>query len=130
MENATTSSARFIDNGDKTVTDTKTGLTWQKTDDGKARTWKDAKKYCEEISLPGKGWRMPTREELESILDLTRYNPAIDPIFEGAKSDWYWSSTAHADYTDYAWFVLFYHGYVSCSSRDSLCFVRAVRQNS
>lgn len=122
---------RFIDNKDGTVTDTKTNLIWQKEDDGKERNWKDAKNYCDKnkANLPGKGWRMPTREELLTIVDLKRYGPAADSIFS-AKSSWYWSSTPYAYGSVYAWVVYFDDGGVSWGVVSSGGCVRAVRQNS
>jgi hypothetical protein len=82
--------AGFIDNSDGTVLDSRTGLMWeQKTDDGGVRdkdntyTWKDALAYCENLTLGGHDdWRLPTIKELSSLVDLSRYNPAIDPVFK------------------------------------------------
>lgn len=46
------------------------------------------------IKALGPDWRMPTFDELFSLVDRTRYNPAIDIIkFPDTKSTWYWSST-------------------------------------
>lgn len=123
---------RFTDNGDNTVTDTKTNLTWAKEDDGKERNWKDAKEFCEknEMKLPGEGWRMPTREELLTIVDLERYRPAIDPIFRIAEGTWFWSSTPYAGDSGLAWIVPFHDGGVDWGNIDYEYFVRPVRQNS
>jgi len=61
---------RFIDNGDGTVTDTKTGLMWAQTDNMGHITWHDAKLYCEYVILSEHNdWRMPTIKELESLFD-------------------------------------------------------------
>ncbi len=129
MENV---SNRFTDNGDNTITDSKTGLIWAKEDDGKERNWKDAKAFCEnnEMKLPGEGWRMPSREELLTIVDLERYGPAIDPIFKIADGTWFWSSTPCASDAGGAWPVYFSDGYVSWSGMSGGCYVRPVRQNS
>ena len=123
---------RFIDNGDNTVTDSKTNLVWMKEDDGKERTWKDAVTYCEqnEAKLPGEGWRLPTVEELFTLVDFTRHSPAIDPVFSNTKSSWYWTSSPHASYSGYAWYVSFYNGYVNWDSAGYEYYVRPVRQNS
>jgi hypothetical protein len=77
----------------------------------------------------GNGWRLPTRFELESILDLTRSDPAADTVrFPDTESDWYWTSTPYASSSDYAWCVLFGNGFVSSYHRDDVnAFVRAVR---
>ena len=80
----------------------------------------------------GKGdWRLPNRNELQSIVDYSLYNPAIDTIYfpDTVASD-YWSSTTSADYTSYAWLVGFNYGYVGNNYKSSYYFyvyVRAVR---
>lgn len=62
--------SRFVDNGDGTVTDTRTGLMWAQTDNMGHITWKDARLYCENIILSRHNdWRMPTIEELETLFD-------------------------------------------------------------
>jgi hypothetical protein len=98
---------RFVDNKDGTVTDTTTRLTWQQSDDGIRRTWKEAQDYAESL---GGGWRLPTVEELFLLADRSKSNPAIDPIFQ-CRSYYYWSSSTYAYYPDYAWFVDFGYGY-------------------
>ena len=61
---------RFMDNGDGTVTDTRTGLMWAQTDNLGDITWHDAKLYSEYIILSEyNDWRMPTIEELETLFD-------------------------------------------------------------
>ncbi len=61
---------RFTDNGDGTVTDTRTGLMWAQTDNMGHINWHDAKLYCENIILSKyNDWRMPTIEELETLFD-------------------------------------------------------------
>lgn len=124
--------SRFVDNGDGTVTDKETNLTWMKQDDGKKRSWADAKKYCEEnqAKLPGEGWRMPTVNELFSLVDHTKYGPAIDPLFLNTQSSYYWSSTPYAGGSGFAWCVSFYSGGVGWDGLSSGYLVRPVRQNS
>jgi len=61
---------RFVDNGDGTVTDTKTGLMWAQTDNFGNITWRDAQLFCENVILSTyNNWRMPTIEELETLYD-------------------------------------------------------------
>ena len=52
---------RFTDNGDGTVTDHKTQLMWSKNGNlPGAKSWQDAKSYCEDLKLAGHGdWRLP-----------------------------------------------------------------------
>jgi len=102
----------FIDNGDGTITDAATGLTWQKADSEKGMNWEDALAYSNNLKLGGHDdWRLPNAKELQSIVDYSRSpeasnSAAIDPIFEtssitneGGEKDYpyYWSSTTHLD---------------------------------
>jgi len=58
------------DNGDGTVTDTKSGLMWAAKDNGDPIIWADAKEYCENFEIAGySDWRMPTLDELEALYD-------------------------------------------------------------
>ncbi|NUS38286.1 MAG: DUF1566 domain-containing protein [Lysobacter sp.] len=102
-------------------------LEWSPTlCEGKRVSYADAEKACAAL---GEGWRLPTRMELESILDLTRHEPAVDTTrFPDTKSGWYWSSTPCAWSSDSAWIVSFGNGYALNLHRvNSLAFVRAVR---
>jgi hypothetical protein len=86
-------SGNFIDNNDGTVTDTDTGLMWQQSTAPGTYTWQQALYYCENLSLAEyQDWRLPNRNELQSIRDYNRYDPAIDPAFN-VMSQYYWSST-------------------------------------
>jgi hypothetical protein len=102
---------RFIDNGDGTVTDEATGLTWQKSDGGQGMNWKDALAYAESLQLGGRNdWRLPNAKELQSIVDYTRApdvtgSAAINSVFgvtpivnEAGQRDFpcYWTGTTHA----------------------------------
>ena len=60
----------FVNNGDGTVTDTKTGLMWSVKDNGSPINWPDALFYCQNFSGGGHtDWRMPTLAELASLYD-------------------------------------------------------------
>ena len=95
---------RFTDNGDGTVTDKKPGLMWQQEDDNVERNWKEAMAYCEGLKLAGHtDWRLPSKKELEIIVDKSRENPAINTdFFPSTKSSYYWSSSTYAFFTIYA----------------------------
>jgi hypothetical protein len=65
---------RFIANGNGTVLDTKTNLTWAAKDNGNAIEWAAAKSYCENYRGGGyTDWRMPTQDELKSLYDETEF---------------------------------------------------------
>jgi len=109
----------FQDNGDSTVTDLATQLTWQKRDDGSTRDWEGALSYCENLSLAGyDDWRLPDVKELQSIVDYQKVTfPAIDPIFAMTDPDsWYWTSTTHGDNKQYACYIAFGKAYSKQSS--------------
>ena len=119
--------AGVIKSGD-IVTDNDTGLIWQDSSDIQDLEWKEAITYCENLTLEGySDWRLPNKNELLSIVDLEKYNPAIKDGFENTKNSWYWSSSSDANGDDYAWFVGFYYGDTSYYSKGSSLFVRCVR---
>ena len=101
----------FVDNGDGTVTDRATGLTWQKNDSSRGMDWTDALAYAENLELGGHSdWRLPNAKELQSIVDYARApdkarSAAIDRVFgvtairnEAGRADFpcYWTGTTHA----------------------------------
>jgi hypothetical protein len=111
---------RFIDHGDQTITDTQTGLMWEKkvaggnwsatclTEPhgvGSACNWDRATDewldmlngWCDSCGTEGgfagyNDWRLPTLAELLAISDANRI-PAIDPAFGETDGRDYWSST-------------------------------------
>jgi hypothetical protein len=109
------------------------GLMFSATDTGEGElTFKQAEAACASLTLASfSDWRMPERQELEAILDLTRYEPAIDPaFFRDTKSDWYWTRTPTAWSSGCAWIVSFDDGGVGNGTRNLRAFVRAVRRVS
>jgi hypothetical protein len=122
---------RFVDNGDGTITDTRSGLQWSKaTITDKCVTHAKAEKACATLDLAGHSdWRLPTVEELFLLADRKRFSPAIDTeAFPDTRSDWYWTSTIDASSSDYAWLVDFGGGSAYSAHRDDDdAFARAVR---
>ncbi len=128
----------FIDNNDGTVTDTSTGLIWQKATAPGTYSWEQALDYCENLTLADKSdWRLPNRNELQSLVNYDRYNPAIDTTFfpDTRSCDmhdycFYWTSTTYS-MMQYAWTVDFGYGFgggmVHFSHKSRNGYVRAVR---
>jgi hypothetical protein len=102
----------FIDNGNGTVSDIATGLTWTQSDSATGMNWESALNYCESLDTAGiTEWRLPDVKELQSIVDYSRSpdttdSAAIDPIFdtttienEAGQNDFpaFWTSTTHAN---------------------------------
>jgi len=136
--------AALTDNGDGTVTDTTTGLMWDQCSQGQsgvgcatgtvtAMTWSAALTRAVTANTANyKGhndWRLPNRKELESIVDITATNPAIDLTAFPATpaSSYYWSSTTYTSNPGAAWFVFFLDGYTFAFSKSNGYSVRLVR---
>ncbi len=119
----------YIDNGDGTITDTGTGLMWQKDTAPGRYTWQEALSYCETSTLAGyNDWRLPNRNELQSIVDYGSNNPSINTTyFSGTEPSSYWSSTTYAINPISAWSVSFDDGNISHFFKPSHLCVRAVR---
>ena len=119
------------DDDKEIVTDHITGLMWQDDSDAGSVTknWSDAKAYCENLALGGySDWRLPSIEELETIVDYGQYNPsATSGIFQHITSGYYWSSTSGALGTDGAWVVRFWSGASYYDSKSLTHYVRCVR---
>ncbi|MDY6953927.1 MAG: DUF1566 domain-containing protein, partial [Thermodesulfobacteriota bacterium] len=128
--NAPSYEIKLID-GQEVVTDHVTGLTWQRHDDGIQRTWRQAKEYCEKLSLAGySDWRLPTKKELQSLLNYGFFRPAVDTAYFAYSQmphDSYWSATTRVFLTVSAWKLSFWEGQGSISGEKDLNYVRAVR---
>ena len=114
-----------------TVIDTKLGLEWQ--DDSRAETqinkWSSAKEYCKNLALVDKrDWRLPSYDELLTIVDYDRYNCAIVPSFENVTSlGYYWSSSPYVTTNKDAWAVNFKSGVTDNYYKINKNYVRCVR---
>jgi hypothetical protein len=126
----------FIDNRDSTVTNTDTGLMWElKTDDGGNRdkdnvyNWEEALSYCESLDLAGyDDWRLPNKNELQSLVDYTKHSPSINTtFFSDTQESYYWSSTTYAGTPGDAWVVDFGYGGFDYGDKSYYGYVRAVR---
>lgn len=126
--------AKYVDNGDGTITDKATGLMWAKDgtgagcNNGSMLAWDAAITFAEGLTFAGySDWRLPNEKELQSIIDYSTYNPAIDPIFTNTQPASYWCSTTYASASAFAWYVDFYGGDVYYVDKDGEFYVRLVR---
>lgn len=106
------------------VLDSKTGLEWGQSSP-KSMNHSQAVEYCKE-----KGGRLPTREELQTLVDISKHEPCINKdIFTDTKNDYYWTSDITAWNKNAYWCVSFDFGVVNVFIEfDSLC-VRPVRSS-
>jgi hypothetical protein len=119
---------RFFDNANGTISDTLTNLVWVKNADtptvgvctGGVKTWQEALDYVACLNTSGyqghTDWRLPNRNELESLIDLQNSTadvalPTAHP-FSSVQADYYWSSSSYAVFPDWAWAVSMYGGFV------------------
>jgi hypothetical protein len=111
--------ASYTDLADGTVRDEVTCLVWQHDVPAGTFSWMEANDYCNGLSLAGRGWRLPSRIELVSLVDFTRAapGPTIDTVaFPNTPSEEFWSSSlvaATAAGTSFAWYVYFSSGATS-----------------
>lgn len=85
------------------VTDSKTGLTWEvkgaeesSGEKGQIYKWSQAKTYVDELNSKSFGgftdWRIPNKEELQTIREKKEQAPLIDTdFFPYTASETYWS---------------------------------------
>jgi len=118
---ATTPDSQLTDNGNGTITDTKTGLMWKKCmegvtgnfcDTGAAATftWQTALQQPGVVNGGGfagyHDWRLPNIKELTSLVEEQCYDPAINlSRFPNTPSSDVWSGSPGADYSGNAWVV-------------------------
>ena len=112
------------------VLDRETGLVWEKSPGPALKNWEDACDHCYRKELGGrKGWRLPTVEELASLVDSSNVGPCLpgDSPFTGVQSYYYWSATGDASSERDAWYIVFAAGYVGKGNKDAESYVWCVR---
>ena len=95
-----------------------------------------ASQFCRSLKVGGfDDWYLPSRDELAMLwrnLGPRRKNTPSDLFREGGaeafETEWYWSSTENASYSDIAWDVYFGVGSQFSSNKNIYCGVRAVRR--
>ena len=142
------SNDRYTDNGDGTVNDTYTQLTWMRCSLG--QSWNSSSQSCDgtmaDYSWSGAlnqaakseyadhdDWRLPNIKELASLADHTLSSMAINsvvfPNMDGGSN--FWSATPYVSSSDYSWRVSFSEADVdNQSQRTSEYKVRLVRSNA
>ncbi len=119
-------SSNFLSNGDGTVTDTTTGLVWQQQHVKKA--WDEADAYCQELDFANsQDWRLPSIEELKTIIFTTKSDLHIDlTAFPDTKPLMYWSGTDYeTDYT-VAYVIDFSNGTMLSDEKEFKNYFRCV----
>lgn len=117
---------RLPRSADKRNPEVNSSLEWGQTlFEGKAGTLAEAEEVCLQVR---NGWRLPTRQELESLLDLSRCDPAVDPdMHPDMQNKPYWTSTPCAVNGAANWVVHFAFGSVYGNPPTDRACVRLVR---
>ncbi|MBT7273303.1 MAG: DUF1566 domain-containing protein [Nitrospina sp.] len=132
---------RFKDNGDKTITDTKTGLMWMKEDSylhsGHWVNWFKSIQFIKQMNKEGFAneydWRLPTIDQLTTLYEMDKMNSKvlgkgmnihIDPIFAKEGSGSIWSIDENGNHNAFG--LVFNTGKRFNSSKNST-FQKAVR---
>jgi hypothetical protein len=126
-------SPRFLDLGNETVKDNLTGLIWSANANtpgspactpGVAKISYDSYLYIQCLNnnsyLGYNDWRVPNRKELQSLIDHSRYNPAVPSGHPstGVVSGTYWSSDTYINQCNLGWAIDMDTGLVSESYKD------------
>ena len=112
------------------VLDKETGLVWEQSPDTTLRTWFNASFDAYNKAVSGRrGWRLPTVEELKSLVDPTQTNLALPKghPFKNVQPGLYWTATTNSSLTSSAWFVLFSSGDAGYGSKTNGYYVWCVR---
>ena len=118
------------------VLDKETGLVWARERATIAMTWAEADKYTGDLNIGNRmGWRLPSRDELSSLVDTSQTNPSLPlgwATFFGDledELDGYWTSTvAPPDYSAQGhWNFQFHSAYSFVAPDGTYRLVLAVR---
>jgi hypothetical protein len=127
--------------GGEAVLDKETGLVWQRTLSDYSDPWSQARYWCNNLSLGGRqGWRLPTVNEMASILDWSVHGlPNGHPFtVQTPQSGYWWTSTtvdrwyaadgSVYDYTHWAYCIPVFGSIVStCQKRFDDLYIWCVR---
>jgi hypothetical protein len=143
---------RYIDNDNGTVTDRTTGLIWlQDADCVGQQAWANVDTSAKVVALINgascdnytastfNDWRLPTIQELQSVVDYNYSSPAMSNAvgdvkwatdggaFSGVQSNFYWSSSIYATFAALAWYVRLDSGVVGSTAKTLTLYVWPVR---
>jgi len=118
--------------------DTQSGLSWQKNISKKTYSWRDAKKYCNNLDFAGyTNWKLPTKKELSSLMSKESYKNNKSHIgkthikkalLKSMQMEWqtFWSATESLNNTRNAWNIYFDYGSGEYYDKSNENYVRCI----
>ena len=114
---------------DEIVTDTTARLIWQKQYSAGKVDWAGALDYCENLEYAGySDWRLPNLNELSSLINYDRYDPASD--FPDVTSETFWASTFISYLRNMVLLIDFQDGEWRIDFKENKHYVRCVRSET
>ena len=133
--------ARYIALQNGTVYDQRTGLMWKQCPEGAAGigctageplllTLEEARRRAREWRFAGHAdWRLPSQEELRSLLQGRCYGVDIDSYtFPRTPAGHFWTDDPASYYPGSAWMLDFGHGHLGYGTRRDRGYARLVRE--
>ena len=96
--------------GKNIVFDNNTNLEWQQDIPNTTYSWYDAADYCNTLKYGGYDWRLPTVQELQTLVDIDKFNPPIDTGYFPTTGE-FWTSETFVESDLRAWYVNFAYEY-------------------
>ena len=108
--------------------DSKKHLEWQDSVNvEKEQKWVMATRYCKALNYLGHNdWRLPTRNELQTIVDVVQ-NPKPSKKFQHGTTTEYWTSEEYKQDKLNAWAIYMQTGHHFWSDKCDTAYVRCVR---
>ncbi len=127
--------------GALSIVDETNGLAWLKDANSaeNAMTWGEAGEYVKQLNVKkyaGSGdWRLPGKNELETIIEYARREGAQKNInellskigFKNMKAEYYWSATSDEETAGLVWVIDLYSGTMSTAGKSGIFYVWPVR---
>ena len=106
------------------IKDNNTGLVWEISPSTDSYTWNDRETHCNELNSSNYGgksnWRVPNPFELLTIVDNSKFGPAVNSNFTGIPADnvgilWTSKQVMQSDF--YAYYFQSFNGYEAYTSK-------------
>ncbi len=124
-------SERSFSKIDSGILDEDFDIVWQEKDKQTRELkldYTEAAAYCEALDLHGLSWRLPTLEELFSLVEYRFIRPTLNKtFFTHTMQRYYWSATQHSKKQAYV--VGFKLGSVATSSQSNRSYLRCVSED-